>query len=220
LRVRGEGEESSSTAYLYNSYLDTRGDEGVAFVRILLVTDVYYYEDAKATPKFLCIFWYADHTHQSQPVLIIDSVFRWWDVGVKGGYHPFLLSCPLNSSSIPQSVSLVMSDECAGGVATNDLKLTYEVPLKREEFGVCFKWVDFPSTPQMSKRIVELLELLQILGVAGVHFPLLSATPLTLEVLEYYERIGFATVKPFSLPGFQPQSPLNLHKYIRASGVI
>lgn len=111
----------------------------------------------------------------------IESVFRWWSVGVKGDYHPFLLSCEvpstkdgsLDPSDIPISVSLVMN-EC--DVATNELKIVYEVPEKREDFGVCFKWIDFP-TLDMSRRIVEMMELLKMMGVAGAHFPYLWSHP-------------------------------------------
>jgi len=147
-------------------------------------------------------------------VISVESVFRWWADGVKGSYHPFLVSCelPLQNGSyfLPESVSLVV-DKC--DVATNDVRVVHYVPEKQKEFGICFKWVDFP-TIDMSRRIVEMLELLKILGVGGAHFPYLWATPETDAVLDYYKSTGFITLKPITLPGFQPQQPLSGHAYL------
>ena len=83
--------------------------------------------------------------------------------------QPYLLSCPLNTSSVgtppgsPDSVSLV-TRPC--DKANNNLRIVHN-NLKdnetRETFGVCVKGIDFLG--DFSVRLVEWIELLKALGV-------------------------------------------------------
>lgn len=161
-----------------------------------MVTDRFYY-DWVPYPKYLQLWYEDEEKFRTVEVANVDSVFRWWTVGVRGNYHPFLLSFPLpledgsslQEEDIPVSVSLV-KEEC--DLATNDVKLIFNWVERREkqDFGICFKWIDFP-TLDMSKRLIELIELLKILGVNGVHFPVMWSNNKTNEVgRSFYNKIA------------------------------
>lgn len=90
---------------------------------------------------------------------------------------------------IPQSISLV-EKQCDN--ATNNLKVIYEKPAEKKDFGVCVKGLDFLHE-DLSVRLVEWIELLNLLGADKVFFYELQVHPNISKVLKYYEQEGKVT---------------------------
>ena len=122
------------------------------------------------------------------------------------------MACPIpkqHHKKVPASVSIVQKP-C--DTATNNLRVVYNKPDKKKNFGVCVKGLDLLHE-DLSVRLVEWIELLGILGADKVFFYELHVHPNISKVLQYYQKLDRVDVTQLTLPGGQPNAPGFQHMY-------
>lgn len=208
----------NSTFYLFGAYYDNRARVGtLPLVRILGMVDKIQ------PPPTYCQFWYDNVTKSSVAEASMFSkasyTYMWYSKW--GNYkddilQPFIISCTVpkiaNASAVPASVSLV-GKQCEK--PTNNLKVIYKKPKKKEDFAVCVKGLDF-LYEDISVRLVEWLELLNILGAKKIFLYELEVHPNISKVLSHYVKSGLVEVTPLTLPGEQPNLPGFRHLYLKS----
>ncbi|GFU18553.1 glycosyltransferase family 92 protein [Nephila pilipes] len=203
---------SNAKFYLYSAYYDQREKVGkLPLVRIIGMVDKV------KPPVSFCHFWYTKGTTIQSLSSEATYTYMWyykWGNYKDGILQPFIISCPLPPSlpQAPNSVSLV------GGKLkkiSNNLKITYHNPGKREDFAVCVKGLDF-LFEDLSVRLIEWIELLSILGAKKIFFYLLEVHPNISKVLSYYAKQDIIEVIPLTLPGEQPNLPGFRHMYLKS----
>ncbi|XP_037933200.1 uncharacterized protein LOC119668933 [Teleopsis dalmanni] len=189
---------------LYGAYYDNRTDvSGAPLIRVLSMVN----QIDEKFPKSYCQLWYENKT---QPVIIpiVEYKTIWykkWGNSARSVY-PYLLSCIIpeeNMNDIPITVSLV-KEECDR--ATNNLKISYELPEKpktKSGFAVCVKALMYPFE-DLSARIVEWLELLRLLGADKIIMYKYKTHKNVTKVLDYYQSTGFIDVRPHTFARGEP----------------
>lgn len=199
------------TFQIYKAFFDNRNINGLSnSVHVLAMID-----HIDLTEETFCQIWFED---QTEPVIVGTVMYKyiwyhgWGDPGVDK-YGPYLVTCQLPDTHRyePPACVSVVSNPC--DVATNFLRVTYDVPVKKEEFAVCVKGLDLLKSDQ-STKIVEWIELLDLMGVHKVFFYQLNVHPNIKKVLDYYVAVGKVDVTPITLPEGQPNIPILQHEFL------
>ncbi|XP_040563465.1 uncharacterized protein [Lepeophtheirus salmonis] len=211
-----ETETSNGTFFFYGAYLDVRKKNQLGpTVRILSMIN-----RIQPTIKTFCQLWFKG---SKEPVIakVYEYKYIWyhkWGNYKTGIFQPYLIACPIPKShwyKEPVSVSVV---EHMCDIATNNLRVIYnklDTGVKKKEFAVCVKGLDFPST-DLSVRLVEWIETLHTLGADKVFLYNLEIHPNVTKVLNYYVKKGLVDLTPISLPGYQPNMPHLQHLYLKS----
>lgn len=211
-----ETETSNGTFYLYSAYLDRRKNNRLGpTIRILGMIN-----RLEPKVKTFCQIWFSG---SKEPVIskVLEYKYIWfkkWGNYKTGIFQPYMLACQLPQShwkEVPISVSVV---EHVCDLATNNLRVTYNVLApgeKKKKFAVCVKGLDFP-TDDMSVRMAEWIEMLNLLGADKIFLYNLEVHPNVTKVLDYYVKAGKVDLTPLSLPGYQPNMQMLQHLYLKS----
>lgn len=203
---------SNGTFQLFGAYFDNRKLSRIGpAVRIVGMID-------RIEPKIktYCQLWY-DGEREAKIVDILEYKYIWyskWGNYKQGIYQPYVIACKIPQShwqkGAPASISLV---EHPCDTATNNLRIIYNRPVKKKEFAVCVKGLDFLHE-DLSVRLTEWIELIGMLGADKIFFYELQVHPNVTKVLNYYKKLGNIDVTPLTLPGGQPNVPAFQHMYL------
>lgn len=203
---------SNGTFQLFGAYYDNRKLSRIGpAIRIVGMID-------RIEPKIktYCQLWY-DGEREPKIVDIFEYKYIWfskWGNYKQGIYQPYVIACKVPQShwskGPPASISLV---EKPCNTATNNLRVIYNRPLKKKEFAVCVKGLDFLHE-DLSVKLTEWIELITMLGADKIYFYELQVHPNVTKVLNYYEKLGKIEVTPLTLPGGQPNVPAFQHIYL------
>ncbi|KAJ8890973.1 hypothetical protein PR048_010482 [Dryococelus australis] len=202
---------SNGTFQLFGAYYDIRKLSRIGpALRILGMIN-----RIEPAVKTYCQMWF-DNLKEPALVKVMEYKYIWhkkWGNYKQDIYQPYLIACQIPvkyHKLIPKSVSLV---EKPCDIATNNLRVIYNLPSKKKDFAVCVKGLDFLHE-DISVRLVEWIELLGILGANKIFFYQLQVHPNISKVLAYYEDQGRVEVTPLTLPGGQPNIPNFQHMYL------
>lgn len=202
---------NNGTFFVYGAYLDLRPKAGkIPVIRVLTMID-----RIKPPPVF-CLLWYDNAT---LPVVSAASyTYAWypkWGNYKDGILQPFIVSCPSpfqkGRALYPSSVSLV-EKQCHP--PSNNVRVIYNVPEKKENFAVCVKGLDFLKD-DLSVRLIEWIELLNMLGAKKIFFYELEVHPNISKVLKHYVQTGVVDNTPITLPGDMPNLPALRHHFLK-----
>ena len=167
--------------FLYSAYYDVRkANNHGASVRILAMTKAL-----KPTVK-ICQLWFKGQYFPVESEVVefvnggedLDKQNEALDETNNGVnlLNPFLLECPIPEQykdQVPLSVSLVHK-RC--DKATNNLKVQYNLPTRKEpkkKFALCMKAITIPEDE--SEEILEWIEIVRAYGVEKIYFYVLEA---------------------------------------------
>ncbi|CAG7815136.1 unnamed protein product [Allacma fusca] len=202
---------SNGTLHLYGAYFDIRAKNRLGpSLRILGMMD-----RIEPNVTSYCQIWFKG---EKEPVFskVLEYKYIWfskWGNYKQGVFQPYLLACQVPRShhgKVPASVSVV---EKPCHAANNNLRVLFDKPVKKKNFAVCVKGMDFLHE-DLSVRLVEWIELLGILGADKIFFYELAVHPNITKVLRYYQQTGQIDVTPLTLPGGQPNDPRIRHIYL------
>ena len=211
-----ETETSNGTFYLYSAYLDRRKNNRLGpTIRILGMIN-----RLEPKVKTFCQIWFSG---SKEPVIskVLEYKYIWfkkWGNYKTGIFQPYMLACQLPQShwkEVPISVSVV---EHVCDLATNNLRVNYNVLApgeSKKKFAVCVKGLDFP-TDDMSVRMAEWIEMLNLLGADKIFLYNLEVHPNVTKVLDHYVKAGKVDLTPLSLPGYQPNMQMLQHLYLKS----
>lgn len=194
---------------LLGAYWDVRRkNKNAPTVRLLaMITPL------KITENLYCQFWFKDKVVLSPKIY---HYFLWreaWGGNNENNYKPYLINCKVPTEYMnqhPIAVSLV-KNPC--DKATNILKITVNIPKKKENFAVCVKGLDFHS--DISFKLIEWIELLKLLDVKKIFFYELHVNEDVKRILQYYEEVeGTIEMTPVTLPGHYPNEPYLQHMFL------
>ena len=203
---------SNGTFQLFGAFFDDRRLSRIGpAVRIVGMID-----RIEPAVKTFCQLWF-DGEREPRVVEVLEYKYIWyskWGNYKQGIYQPYVIACKLPQShwrrGAPASVSLV---ERRCDTASNNLRVTYNKPARKQGFAVCVKGLDFLHE-DLSVRLVEWIELIGLLGADKIFFYELQVHPNVSKVLQHYERLGRVHVTPLTLPGGQPNAPAFQHMYL------
>uniref|UniRef100_T1JIY5 Glycosyltransferase family 92 protein n=1 Tax=Strigamia maritima TaxID=126957 RepID=T1JIY5_STRMM len=195
--------------YLLSAYFDDRLNvygRSYPFIRIIAM-----YEGTSNT-TFYCQIWNKKGEKVSiTEANLLEIWFESWDQRPRTrSYRPYLVSCPV-MHGMPKYVSVV-PQPCAGATSLLEVR-GREMFAVKKNFAVCVKGLDFHT--DISQQFIEWMEMLRILGAEKVGLYVYHVHPRLAKVLQYYERLGMADVVPITLPGFQPNFPVERMKFLR-----
>ena len=174
-------------SFTYSAYYDDRADGGpLPFVRILAVA-------VKIKVQLYCQVWYEDWLNPDIVELQVKANGGGHKIG-KYHYEQLFYSCPLHTMDvIPTHVSIV-EDKCSHSDNLIPVIKPYHGP-PIHEFGICVP-IAFENIDPY--RIVEWVEANRLLGVSEINVYHVNMHPISLKVLEYYEKEGI--LKLFHIP--------------------
>jgi len=148
--------------------------------------------------KIRCLLYFEN---KRQPILKnVSSISILWHAlfghfNNKGVYMAFMIKCDIPNQInelIPKAIALITKNSCDIQL-DNYLRVIYEKPVMRKQFGVCVKAMRY-GTVDFSVRLIEWLELLKILGADQVFLYSYSAHKNMEKVLKYYSEQVFKSV--------------------------
>ena len=236
-----EYKSRSGMIYLYNAYLDTRGNNSsiqiIAIAEKAVRNDINkcaIYSNNSVNPDISFEPMEMNPINEERPVLkewlYLDNMAL------------YILTCKIANrrNRIPQAVSIVdhmdrhipKSSNCYE--TANYLKVNYNYKEKKD-FAVCVKGYFYQKGH--TSKLIEWIELLSILGAKKIFLYELEGNPDVWKVFDLYTKKGILDVKKCTIPGdpnfrnssylksylrlFRPEAPIflndclyrNIHKY-------
>ena len=213
----------SGMIYLYNAYLDTRGN--YSMIQIIAIAERQARNDVNK-----CAIWYknsADPDISSETMEMNPIREHWWQlfIGIQNSARVFddmavyILTCkiPNRRNRIPQVVSIVdhmdihIHENSNCYETANYLKVNHNYEEKKD-FAVCVKGYFFQKSH--STQLIEWIELLSILGAKKIFLYELEGNRDVRKVFDFYSKKGILDVRKFTFPGdpnFRNSSYLKKH---------
>ncbi|CAF1308820.1 unnamed protein product [Adineta steineri] len=205
-------QSSNGTFFFYNAFYDDRILNGaLSTIRILSMID-------RISPiKIYCRIWFSNISNSI--ITLADYHYIWsqqWGNYEDKILQPFLINCPFPRQKHLQPYFVSLFEKNCTEI-TNNLQIINNRPLnrKKQSFAVCVKGLEFLHD-DLSIRLIEWIELLNILGVKKIFFYEFDIHPNMSKVLQYYQNeTKLVHVQKLSLPGSQPNFPLERKKYLQ-----
>ena len=212
----------SGLFYLYNAYLDTRGEDSL--IQIIAIAEETARHDVNK-----CALWYnnsADPDISVEP-MEMNSIGRNQRlfIGFQNSIPDFnnmlvyVLTCkiPNKGIRIPQAVSIFdnmdtniyKKSNCYEN--SNYLKVNFDYEEKKD-FAVCVKGYFYQKSHSI--KLIEWIELLSILGAKKIFLYALDGNTDVWKVFDFYTKKGILDVRKCTIPGdvnFRNSSYLKMH---------
>lgn len=210
--------------FLYSAYYDARirqlYKDRHCFIRILAM------HDGNVDQSYYCQIWI---TSVTRPI-VIDAEFteiwspEWDSQSQKRIYKPYIISCTIprkfsKLNGVPQIRVSIVAKPCVNSTTLLEVKGHLSVnnnnnnsSTDRTSFVICVKPLDFDA--DFSSRLVEWIELNFILGASKIDIYKFRVHPDVEKVLSFYEKHGKINVISMTLPGNQPNFPIERTQYL------